>query len=151
MKVSQVFSGDSLKAADLGGAEPTVTIESVEMKKFDSGNKLVISFKGKQKKLVCNKTNANRIAYLYGDDTDGWIGKQITLFTDLVDYQGQTMEAIRIRPPKAVSVAGGTNGGVQHVVTDRGGYHLSEMRPVNDPPPAVRGSMKDELDDPIPF
>ncbi len=137
MKVSQVFSGDSLKAADLSGAEPTVTIASVEMKKFDNGNKLVISFEGKQKTLVCNKTNANRIAYLYGDDTDGWIGKQITLFTDLVDFQGTTTEAIRVRPPK---------GGVplKQVVTERNGYRTSTMRPASE-------SEHGDMNDPVPF
>lgn len=100
MKVSNVFSGDTLKAADLQGHEPTVVIASVEMKKFDNGNKLVITFQGKKKALVCNKTNSNRIAYMYGDETEDWIGKEITLYTDLVDFQGSTVEAIRIRPSK---------------------------------------------------
>lgn len=100
MDISDVYSGDSLKAADLKGAEPTVVIADVEMKKFDNGNKLVISFQGKKKTLVCNKTNANRIAFAYGNNTDNWIGKEITLFTDLVDFQGNTVEAIRVRAKK---------------------------------------------------
>ena len=100
MELSTVFGGDSLKAADLQGHEPTVTIERVEMKKFDSGNKLVIAFEGKKKALVCNKTNANRIAHAYGTNTDGWIGKELTLFTDLVDFQGKAVEAIRVRAKK---------------------------------------------------
>jgi hypothetical protein len=100
MELSSVFGGDSLKAADLQGHEPTVIIASVEMKKFDNGNKLVITFEGKKKSLVCNKTNANRIAYAFGSNTDNWIGKEITLFTDLVDFQGNTVEAIRVRAKK---------------------------------------------------
>lgn len=100
MELSNVFGGDSLKAADLKGSEPTVTISNVEMKKFDNGNKLVISFEGKKKTLVCNKTNANRIAYAFGTNTDNWIGREITLFTDLVDFQGNTVEAIRVRAKK---------------------------------------------------
>lgn len=100
MELSQVFGGDSLKAEDLQGAEPIVTIAKVEMKQFDKGNKLAISFVGKKKVLVCNKTNANRIAFGHGNDTDGWIGKKIQLFTDLVDFQGKTVEAIRVRPIK---------------------------------------------------
>ena len=99
MELSSVFGGDTLKAADLQGHEPTVVIASVEMKKFDNGNKLVIAFQGKKKALVCNKTNANRIAYVHGTNTDHWIGKEITLYTDLVDFQGNTVEAIRVRPP----------------------------------------------------
>lgn len=99
MELSNVFGGDTLKAADLQGHEPSVVIATVQMKKFDNGNKLVITFQGKKKALVCNKTNANRIAYAYGTDTDGWIGREITLYTDLVDFQGSTVEAIRVRPP----------------------------------------------------
>ena len=100
MEIGSVFGGDSLKAADLQGHEPIVVIASVEMKKFDNGNKLVISFQGKKKTLVCNKTNAGRIAYAHGTDTDKWIGKEIQLYTDLVDFQGKPVEAIRVRPVK---------------------------------------------------
>jgi hypothetical protein len=100
MKVSQVFSGDYLKAADLNGHEPTVVIASVEEIQFDDGNKLLISFHGKKKSLVANKTNSNRIALMHGDDTDNWIGKEIVLYTDIVDFQGKPTEAIRVRPPK---------------------------------------------------
>lgn len=110
MELSQIFTGSTLKAADLQGREPTVTIATVEAKKFNDGNKIVITFVGKEKAFVCNKTNANRIAYAHGTNTDNWIGKQIQLYTDLVDFQGQTVEAIRVRPPpqRQASVAGGT-------------------------------------------
>lgn len=102
MDINEVFGGTTLKAADLKGAEPTVIIESVEMKKFDNGSKLIISFQGKDKSLVCNKTNANRIAHAYGTNTNGWIGQKITLYTDMVDFQGSVVEAIRVRAKKPV-------------------------------------------------
>jgi hypothetical protein len=108
MKVSQVFSGDYLKATDLDGREPTVVIATVEVKQFDDGNKLLIMFQGKKKGLVANKTNANRIAMLYGDDTDGWIGKEVVLYTDIVDFQGKPTEAIRVRGPNKAPVVGDT-------------------------------------------
>ena len=101
MDINQVYSGNSLKASDLGGAEPTVTIESVEMKKFDDGNKIVIKFQGKEKTFVCNKTNANRIATNYGPDTDGWVGQKIQLYTDQVEFQGNVVDAIRVKVKKA--------------------------------------------------
>jgi hypothetical protein len=106
MKVSQIFSGDYLKAVDLQGHEPTVIIDAVEMKQFDDGNKLLLKFQGKQKGLVANKTNAGRIAKLYGDDTDAWIGKEIVLYTDQVDFQGSSVDAIRVRGPKKPAPAG---------------------------------------------
>ena len=49
------------------------------------------------KGLVCNKTNVNRIAHYCGDETDNWIDQTITLGVELVDYQGKTTEAIRIK------------------------------------------------------
>lgn len=103
MELSSVFGGDSLKAADLQGHEPTVIIATVEMKKFDNGNKLVVTFEGKKKCLICNKTNANRIAFAFGTNTDGWIGREVTLYTDMVDFQGSVREAIRVRAKKPVA------------------------------------------------
>jgi len=100
MELSEVFPSETLKAADLQGNEPIVTIATVDLKDFDNGKKLIITFVGKKKSLVCNKTNANRIAFMHGTNTDNWIGKKIQLFTDLVDFQGKTVEAIRVRPVK---------------------------------------------------
>ncbi len=106
MELSSVFGGDTLKASDLpNGAEPTVTIASVEQKKFDNGNKLILKFVGKKKALVCNKTNAKRIAMNHGSNTDNWIGKQITLYVDIVDFQGEPTEAIRVRPQRVAAPA----------------------------------------------
>ena len=103
MDINAIFSGNSLKAADLQGAEPTVTIETVEAKQFDDGNKLVIKFAGKEKTFVCNKTNANRIASAYGNNTDGWLGQKITLYTDQVDFQGKLVDAIRVKVKRPVT------------------------------------------------
>lgn len=100
MDINTVYGGDALKASDLQGHEPTVIIASVESKKFDNGNKLIIKFQGKKKEFVCNKTNANRIAFAYGPNTENWIGREITLYTDLVDFQGTMREAIRVRAVK---------------------------------------------------
>ena len=97
MDVNSVFSGDSLKAADLQGREIPVIIAAVDMKKFDNGNKLVLRFEGKKKTLVCNKTNAKRISSMYGPNTDLWIGNEITLYVDQVEFQGDLVDAIRIK------------------------------------------------------
>lgn len=145
MELSSVFGGDSLKAADLQGTEPTVTISRVEMKEFDKSNKLVITFAGKKKVLICNKTNANRIAYAYGTNTDHWIGQQIQLYVDLVDFQGKPTEAIRIRPPmKSASVAAGN-----------GNYELRSENNISTGGPAERTPQppmrRADPDDVIPF
>jgi len=100
MKVSEVFSGEYLTAADLQGAEPTVVIATVEVKEFEDGDKFLLTFQGKKKGLIANKTNSRRIADLYGDETDDWAGREIVLFTDKVNYAGRMVDAIRVRGPK---------------------------------------------------
>lgn len=100
MNIDQAFPSDFLKAADLMGKNVTVTIEKVEMETIGQGaqqeTKPVISFVGKEKRLVCNKTNANTIKKLYGADTDMWEGKSIILTSREVEFQGESVLAIRV-------------------------------------------------------
>lgn len=100
MKLNQAFPSNYLKADDLGGKNVTVTIESVELAELGQGNdkesKLLISFVSKEKKLVCNKTNAGTIAGLYGQETDDWAGKKITIGPREVEFQGKMVMAIRV-------------------------------------------------------
>ncbi len=98
MELSSIFPSKYLKAADLKGREPTVVIASAEIEKIGDDNKLVLYFQDKDKGIVCNRTNADRIAYMYGTDTDSWIGKKIVLYTEMVNFQGKVTEAIRIKP-----------------------------------------------------
>jgi hypothetical protein len=110
VKVNDLFrSKKSLAAADLGGKAVRVTIESVEVQKFDEGEKPVLHFVGKDKTMVLNKTNALRIIEAVGDDeSDTWIGWSIVLYPTKVDYAGKRVDAIRIddrpgatKPPTA--------------------------------------------------
>lgn len=103
MKLNEMFPSNLLKAQDVtdAGGEMPLTIEKVEIKEFDSDGggkerKPIIYFKeGKQ--MVCNKTNGNAIAELYGDETDNWIGKEIILVVRDVDFQGKSTPAIRVK------------------------------------------------------
>lgn len=100
MKGSEFFQGKSLKADDIKGHEPVVTIEKVTTQDFDDGKKPIIHFVGKEKTLVCNKTNWNAIVDITGeDDSDNWTGMKIKLVVARVDYQGKRVDAIRIDPP----------------------------------------------------
>jgi hypothetical protein len=96
--VNTIYTSDTLKAADLQGREHTVTIASVESKQFDNGTKLVLKFVGARKSFVVNRTNGKRIAFMHGDQTEAWIGKKITLAAELVDYRGEPVMAIRVKP-----------------------------------------------------
>ena len=95
--INDVFgSGSSLKASDLQGRTVTVTIETVNIKQFDDGNKLILAFAGKDKVLICNKTNANRIAEKLGGDYERWAGNQISLHSERVEFQGSIVDGIRV-------------------------------------------------------
>ena len=96
MKLNNVFGGDYLKAEDLQGKSVPVVIESVDVKDFDDGKKLIIRFEGKEKTLVCNRTNASILEETLGSsDTDDWIGKRAVLVTKKVEFQGKLVPAIR--------------------------------------------------------
>ncbi len=109
MKLSEAYPSSFLKADDLQGRDVIATISSVELETIGQGadkeQKLVIGFKGKEKKLVCNKTNAGTIGQLYGDETDDWIGKQVILTARDVEYQGKTTLAIRVSLKKPSTAA----------------------------------------------
>lgn len=100
MKASDAFPSPFLKADDLQGKNVTVTIAGVEMQEIGQGAqksvKPVISFVGKEKGLVCNKTNWNTIIKLWGDETDEWEGKKIILCPREVEYQGEMVLSIRV-------------------------------------------------------
>ena len=98
------------------GRDATVTIEKVIGGELTSvggrkNKKPVISFVAREKKFVCNKTNAKTIAALYGPQVEEWVGKSITLFVSTTRDPGggEDVPCIRVRPkapqPKAVSAA----------------------------------------------
>jgi hypothetical protein len=110
MNLSEAFPSKYLKAGDLPEDRPAkATIESVEMEEIgmEKSKKPVIHFSDWDKALVCNKTNGRAIAKALGsDNTDDWIGKTILLYRAEVEFQGDLVEAIRVKskaqaePPK---------------------------------------------------
>jgi hypothetical protein len=103
--IGKVYTGNSFKSDDLEDDEPILTIAAINVREFENGKKLAIFFEGQNKYLVCNKTNASRIAKTYGTDTDTWIGKKIQLYVDDVEYQGRTVDGIRVRTTKPAKAA----------------------------------------------
>lgn len=101
MKLNDAYPSNFLKAEDLQGKEVSATIDSAELQEIGQGqdkeNKIIVSFVGKSKKLVCNKTNFKSIAALCGDDTDDWRGKTITLYPTEVPYGPDMVWSIRVR------------------------------------------------------
>jgi hypothetical protein len=106
MNIDEIYgSGDYLKAADLKGKEHTLTIAAVETKAFNDGTKIIIRFEGAKKHLVVNKLNAKRIGFIAGKNAEHWPGKKITLFSELTDFRGEPVQAIRVKPADALTRA----------------------------------------------
>lgn len=97
MKIGEAFPGQYLKAQDLGTARARVVIDRVSVEEVGDGHKPVLYFRGKDKGLVLNKTNAGMIEEITGsDETDNWTGKTVVLYQTKTDYQGKRVPCIRI-------------------------------------------------------
>lgn len=99
MRTSEAFPSKYLKASDLQQRQVLVKMANVEYEMIGDDKKLILYFQGKEKGMVLNKTNANNISMIYGDETDDWQGHEVVLFEAMVDFQGKTVPAIRVRAP----------------------------------------------------
>ena len=98
MKVNEMFPSKYIANGDLQGKDLTLTIGYVEMEDLGDGEKKpVLYFDGRNKGLVLNRTNTKRVASMHGNDTDGWIGQEITLYPTETEFKGDTVPCIRIR------------------------------------------------------
>lgn len=96
--INDMFPSKWLSAADLDDSDMTLTIRKVSQEEITkTEDKWVVWFDEATKGMVLNKTNTKTISLLLGMDTDDWIGRQITLFPTEVDFQGDTVMAIRVR------------------------------------------------------
>jgi hypothetical protein len=101
MRTSDVFPSRFIKAADIGDAEPVVTVSKVDMEDIGDDRKPVVYFVGKEKGLVLNRTNWDRIGIAAGtDETDEWPGVKVQLYTEPVTFNGKTAPAIRVKAVK---------------------------------------------------
>jgi hypothetical protein len=151
----EIFPSRFLKAGDLNGKAVVVEIEAAPTELLGSGadakTKTVLYFNGPLKPLVLNMTNWDSVAAIAGGDTDDWPGRKIELFPTSTTLKGQTVDCIRIRPPRTRQAAPApqtsrtfppdriTSGPQTRPAT-------KHVTPQNIVPPA-----DDDLDDSIPF
>jgi len=102
--VDLLFPSKYLKGVDLGGEPLVFTIRKVdpreELHRADNTKeyKPVVTFVETEKQWVMNKTNAERIADMYGSEVMDWYGKRIVLWTERVSAFGKTHDALRVKP-----------------------------------------------------
>lgn len=101
MKISKLFPSKYVKAADLGGKHVTLTIEKLVVEELGHGaekeNKPVLYFHKATKGLILNRTNAMAVAALYGDESDHWTGKRITIYATRIRAFGAMQDVIRVK------------------------------------------------------
>jgi hypothetical protein len=98
-----------LKAVDLNGGEKKVRIKNCteETMSDNKERKLVVWFTNIEQGLVLNKTNNRVLREAFGDETDGWSGKIVVLFSVMTDLRGRMTQGLRVRipPPKQAGTA----------------------------------------------
>jgi hypothetical protein len=104
VNINDAYPDKYLKAEDLKGQEIPVTIVRAEVEEIgqNKDRKIVLYFKDRGKAMVCNKTNARRIAFAYGPETQAWPGKIVIVFPEMVDFKGQPTWALRVKLPANV-------------------------------------------------
>jgi hypothetical protein len=101
MNINESFPPAFLRSEDIKDKTVAVKIRLVEAHDFGEkeGTKPVVYFEGKDAGLVLNKTRANAIRDLFGEETDGWTGKTIILTTGLVPFEGRMTDSIFCTAP----------------------------------------------------
>jgi hypothetical protein len=114
LKISQLFPSKYVKACDLNGKTVTLTIAKLVIEELGHGaekeRKPVLYFQKATKGFVLNRTNAMTIAGLYGDESDDWLGKRISIYPTRIRAFGAMQDTIRVReeiPAQPKSLAHG--------------------------------------------
>ena len=106
-KVSEMFPSKWLTAAEIEGKVYRLVISAYGVENYDDGTKMTINFQGAQKGMVLNATNRSTLVWLFGDEADAWIGKEIELFTEPVTFKGKISAGLKLRGAGAIGTCPG--------------------------------------------
>lgn len=150
MDISQVFPSKFLAHADLKGQDHTLTIRGITMEEVGRGDiKPVVYFQGATKGMVFNKTNSNTVAHFLGNETDNWVGKQITIGVAWAQNpNGEQVQTIRVRPQMADQPSNAPLGPIPPSSNVMAGEPTIAQQSVAD---QNNISSLDDLEDEIPF
>jgi hypothetical protein len=106
--LNDAFPSKYLKAADLADGPVVATIKLAELEKlkgFDGKERsqVVLYFAKKLKPLPLNRTNFESVMDISGaDDSEGFPGTKIEVFSQKVSGPNGITDGVRIRPPGAM-------------------------------------------------
>jgi hypothetical protein len=149
-------------ADDVEG-EHKLRIKSVSTEVIGVGaekeDKLVVWFTNDKRGFVLNRVNNRALRGAFGDDTAGWAGKVIIIFSMMVEMRGKMVPGIRVRipPPKqsgqaAVAAKPKPSANGQSAVAAKSNLLVDEELE-GEPPaqPPARATDADEFNDEIDF
>ena len=153
MRTSEAFPSKYLKAADLQGKNVLAVMNFVQIERLGDDERPVLYFQGKEKGLILNRTNAEAIAKLYGDEMNDWRGQEIVMFEAMVSFKKETVPAIRVRAPtrnmrQAPQRKETEPGGNANFTTGMPNNEWNETAPQTKP---QQTQAHDDMDDRIPF
>lgn len=102
--INDAFPSNYLKASDLKGRAIVVIMDRVEFEPVGQKKEMkpVLYFQGKEKGIVLNKTNANKIQSIADSPvTEDWKGRAIIIYPTETSFQGEMVDCIRVKaaPP----------------------------------------------------
>lgn len=106
MNAKMLTPGKTFTAADFTG-ELTVTITAIQLEDFEvevkkgqppkTEKKGTITIAENPKPWVCNVTNCRCLVAMFGDETDRWIGKRVTVYIERIMSFGEWVPGVRIK------------------------------------------------------
>jgi hypothetical protein len=101
VNIDQLYPSRFLRCADLNGRPMRVTIAGIAREDVGGEPKVIMSFADGTKQLILNKTNARSIGKILGSETRAWTGRDIMLVPAQVDFKGDIVDGIRVKPATA--------------------------------------------------
>jgi hypothetical protein len=144
-----MYPGRFLKSADLDGKIVTVTIadinaEELEGDKNKKKREYILTFVGKKKSFVLNKTNACLIVQMFGKNPNTWRGKRVTIYPTQCRFGPKTVDCIRVygSPDVAEDVTVAEKIGRSMLKTTL--HAVKGGKPENAPPPPQEEPQEEE-------
>ena len=108
MQLNDIFPKRYARAEELQGKEVTLTIARVVPEKMRPNpkapevQKFVLYFCEAHKGVVMSKSLAYQLAEIFGsEETNDWVGKVVTLTTELMDVAGRKVLTFHAKPPRS--------------------------------------------------
>ena len=101
MDIRKSFRGKYMNSGDFD--DPRVLTMTKVYKEKIGPNKVekhVLYFQGYDRGLVLNSTNARTIAGIHGWETGDWKGKEIEVYPTTTEFDGETVNCLRVRKPE---------------------------------------------------